>query len=118
MAYYRVSDSLNRTRFRISTSKEDEVNIVRIEAHDNLSLELRLGIVGRILLNNPLTLIKGRITVKSANEKILKPHIKKFVEAYQNRLIEVLPAVIEVWKKRLAEKEEKKVEVVTRPLEK
>lgn len=114
VANLKIGDSLSKTHFRISVSKEDEVNIVKIEGHDDLSLELRLSIVGRVMLGSPLTLVKGRISVKSANEKKLKPYIKEFVDAYQNRLIEVLPAVIEAWKKRLAEK----VEVATQLPEK
>ncbi|MFN3268903.1 MAG: hypothetical protein ACK416_06570, partial [Zestosphaera sp.] len=39
----------------------------------------------------------------------------EFVEAYQNRLIDSLPAVIEAWKKGLTKKVEKKVEVVMPP---
>ncbi|MEM0244818.1 MAG: hypothetical protein QXM42_06320 [Zestosphaera sp.] len=118
VANLKIGDSLSKTHFRISVSKEDEVNIVKIEGHDDLSLELRLSIVGRVMLGSPLTLVKGRISVKSANEKKLKPYIKEFVDAYQNRLIEVLPAVIEAWKKRLAEKVEEKVEVATQLPEK
>ncbi|MEM0025534.1 MAG: hypothetical protein QXV41_03080, partial [Zestosphaera sp.] len=114
VANLKIGDSLSKTHFRISVSKEDEVNIVKIEGHDDLSLELRLSIVGRVMLGSPLTLVKGRISVKSANEKKLKQYIKEFVDAYQNRLIEVLPAVIEAWKKRLAEK----VEVATQLPEK
>ncbi|MEM4032513.1 MAG: hypothetical protein QXV53_04355, partial [Zestosphaera sp.] len=42
VANLKIGDSLSKTHFRISVSKEDEVNIVKIEGHDDLSLELRL----------------------------------------------------------------------------
>lgn len=118
IANLKVGSSLSKVRFRISTSKEGEVGIVIIEGHDDLSLELRLSIVGRKVLDSSLTLVKGRVTVKSANEKALKPHIKEFIEAYQKRLINALPAVIEAWKKGLTKKMEKKAEVVTQLPEK
>lgn len=118
IANLKMSGSLSKTRFRIYTSKEGEADIVIIEGHDDLSLELRLSIVGRKVLDSPLTLVKGRVAVKSANEKALKPHIKEFVEVYQKRLINALPAVIEAWKKGLTKKMEKKAEVVTQPPEK
>ena len=110
LANLKIGDSIHKTRLKISTKKEDEVSIVVIEGYDDLSLELRLSIVGRKLLENPLTLIKGKVTVKSSNEKLLKPYIKEFVDKYQNRMIETLPALIDAWRRGLVKKVE---EVVT-----
>lgn len=118
VANLKMGDYLGKMRFRISTSKEDETNVVIIEGRNDLSLELRLGIVGRKVLGNPLTLVKGKVTVKSANEKALKPHVKEFVEAYQKRLIDALPAIIDAWKRGLIKKVERKAEIVTKPPEK
>lgn len=138
LASVKIGNSVSKVRFKISSSKEGEVSIVTIEGRNDLSLELKLSIVNvnrRLLdspptlliacrrplplsarlLDSPLTLVKGRITVKSANEKVLKPYVKEFVKAYQNTLINSLPAVIEAWKKGLTKKVEKKVEVVTPP---
>ncbi|MEO3993539.1 MAG: hypothetical protein QN229_04495 [Desulfurococcaceae archaeon TW002] len=113
LANVRIGNSVSRVRFKIGSGKEDEASIVTIEGRNDFSLELRLSIVSRRLLGSPLTLVRGRVIVKSANEKVLKPYIKEFVEAYQNRLIDLLPAVIEAWKKGLTKKAEKKMEIVT-----
>jgi len=108
LANLKLGDYSGKAYFRISTGKEDEVTIVVIEGHDDLSLELRLGVVGRKLLGKPLTIIRGRVSVKSANEKALKPHVKGFVESYTNKLIDELPAVIEAYKKGLIKRIETK----------
>jgi len=100
-ANLKIGNFLSKVYFKISTKKEDEANVIVIEGRDDLSLEFRLSVVGRRLLESPLTLIKGRVTIKSANERLLKPYIKEFVEAYQNRLIDTLPAVLEFRRKGL-----------------
>ncbi|MEM4485761.1 MAG: hypothetical protein QW116_00785 [Zestosphaera sp.] len=104
LADLKVGDSLSRVHLKMSTSKEGEVTVITVEGHNDLSLELRLSVVGRKLVGRPLTLIRGRIVVKSANEKALKPYIKTFVEAYQNRLIGALPTVLDAWRKGLVKK--------------
>jgi len=104
LANLRIGDYSSKARFRLSTNREGEVVIIVIEGRDDLSLELRLSVVGRELLGKLLTIVRGRVSVKSANEKALKPRVKEFIESYTNRLIEELPAVIEAWKKGLVKR--------------
>jgi len=104
LANLRIGDYSGRARFRLSTSREDEVTIIVIEGRNDLSLELRVSVVGRELLGKPLTIVRGRVSVKSANEKALKSHVKEFIESYTNKLIDELPVVIEAWRKGLVER--------------
>lgn len=129
VADLRIGDVSSRARMTVNTSVEGSTTVIVLEGHDDLSLTLKLNVerleVGEsaakwklgtgegITQLKSLTLIKGEVMVKSANEKVLRPHIKPFIDTYQSRLNETLPVVVDAWRKGLIKKAEPVAKVVT-----
>ncbi len=128
IADLKIGEVSSRARMTVNTSVEGNITVIVLEGRDDLSLVLKLnverlevgeraaqwklGVGGETAQLKPLTLIRGEVTVRSANEKVLRPHIKTFIDTYQSRLNETLPAVVEMWRKGLIKKVEPVAKVV------